>query len=98
MLSDQSAEDLTVRMRSSARILFEQAMTESSIQRAFGRHVHCERGVLRLGDDLYDLSSYVRVFVVAIGKAAHTMVHALQMQAGDRFEGIIATCIDPGPQ
>jgi glycerate 2-kinase len=98
MPSDQTAEDLTVRMRSWARTWFEHALAESSIERAFSRHVHCERGVLRICDDLYDLSQYQRVFVVAIGKAAHTMVHALRTLAGDRFEGIIATCVDPGPQ
>jgi len=97
-MSGGSSEDLIVRMRSLARTLFQYALAESSIERAFRRHVHCERSVLRICDDLYDLSSYQRIFVVAMGKAAHTMVHALQMQAGDRFEGIIATCVDPGPQ
>jgi glycerate 2-kinase len=33
------------------------------------------------------------VFVVSAGKAAHTMVNGLEMQAGDRFEGIVATSI-----
>jgi len=98
MPSKQTVEDLTARMRSRARSFFEHALAESSIERAFSRHVHCERNVLRLGDDLYDLSSYQRVSVVAIGKAAHTMVHAFEAQAGNRFEGIIATCVDPGPQ
>ena len=46
-------------------------------RQAFARHVHCERGVLRICDDLYDLNSYSRVFVIAIGKAAHTMLVAL---------------------
>lgn len=91
-------EKLAMQMRVTARRLFEHALAESSIDRAFQRSVVCERGVLRVGDDLYDLSAYHRVFVVSIGKAAHTMVSALQTQAGDRFEGIIASSVDPGSQ
>jgi len=68
------------------------------VERAFERRVVCERGVLRICEDLYDLSSYPRVFVVSIGKAAHSMVNALATQAGDRFEGIVASSVDPGSQ
>ena len=39
--------------------------------------MHCERGVLRVCEDLYDLHSYSRVLVVSLGKAGHTMVEAL---------------------
>lgn len=85
-------------MRVMARHLFERALVGSSIDRAFEQHVLCERGVLRICEDLYDLASYSRVFVVSIGKAAHTMVRALEMRAGDRFEGIVASSVDPGPQ
>ncbi len=85
-------------MRVNARHLFEYALAESSIDRAFEQHVVCERGVLRIREDLYDLHTYHRVFVVSLGKAAHTMVRALEMQAGDRFEGIIASSVEPGSQ
>jgi len=85
-------------MRVMARHLFDHALTRSSIDRAFERHVHCERGVLRICEDLYDLQSYGRVFVVSIGKAAHSMVQALEMQTGNRFEGIVAGSTDPGSQ
>ena len=70
-------------------------MRETSITRAFARHVHCERGVLRICEDLYDLDSYDRVFVVALGKAAHSMLAALHEQAGERFEGIVASPVAP---
>ena len=86
---------LAIEMRVTARRLFENALTESSIDRAFERHVHCDRGVLRICEDLYDLNSYSRVFVVSIGKAAHTLADALEMRAGDRFEGIIAGSAEP---
>ncbi len=85
-------------MRVTARHLFERALAESSIDRAFERHVSCERGVLRVREDLCDLNSYARVFVVSIGKAAHTMVNALEMQAGSRFEGIVATSVQSAAQ
>ena len=90
--------NLAIEMRVLARHLFEHALAESSIDRAFQRQVICERGVLRVCEDLYDLHSYGRVFVVSVGKAAHTMVNALQMQAGDRFEGIVASSVEPAAQ
>jgi glycerate 2-kinase len=91
-------ERVAIEMRVTARHLFERALGESSIDRAFERHISCERGVLRVCEDLYDLHSYNRVLVVSIGKAAHTMVSALQIQAGDNFEGIIASSVQPSSQ
>ncbi len=85
-------------MRVTARHLFQHALAESSIDRAFEKHVTCERGVLRVREDLYDLHTYHRVLVVSLGKAAHTMVNALEMQAGERFEGIVASSVEPVSQ
>ena len=93
-----NCDRLALDMRVTARQIFERALAESSIDRAFQRHVSCERGVLRVCEDLYDLHSYNRVFVVAIGKAAHAMVNALEMQAGESFEGIVASSVEPRSQ
>ncbi len=82
-------------MKEIARHIFDHAMRESSISRAFSRHVHCERGVLRICEDLYDLNSFSRVFVVSLGKAAHSMLAALHEQTGERFEGISASSVAP---
>lgn len=82
-------------MKGIARHIFDHAMRESSIPRAFARHVQCERGVLRICEDLYHLDSYDRVLVIALGKAAHSMLTALHEQAGERFEGIVASPIEP---
>jgi glycerate 2-kinase len=82
-------------MKEIARHIFEHALTESSVKRAFARHVSCDRGVLRICEDLYDLNSYSRVFVVAIGKAAHSMLQALHEHAAERFEGIVASPVEP---
>jgi glycerate 2-kinase len=89
---------LALDMRVTARHLFEHALAEASIDRAFQRHLDCDKGVLRIGEDLYDLDSYNRVLVISIGKAAHAMVNSLEMQAGSRFQGIVASSVDPVSQ
>lgn len=86
------------RMRGIARDIFLAALKNASIESAFSRQVHCERGILRISEDLYDLNSYQRVFVVSIGKAAHTMAAALEAQVGSRFEGIVASSVHPASQ
>ena len=85
-------------MRGMVRQWFQHALEMASVEKAFERHVECQRGVLRIGEDLYPLSSYSRVFVVSIGKAAHTLVEALESRAGSRFEGIIASSTVPASQ
>src|SRR6266568_1310661 len=82
-------------MKQIALHIFDHALRESSISEAFARHVHCERGVLRICEDLCDLNLYTRVFVISMGKAAHTMLTALHEQAGARFEGIVASSVEP---
>ena len=83
-------------MRDTAREIFTSALQNASIESAFARNLHCERRLLRIGDDLYDLDSYSRVFVISIGKAAHTMAAALEAQAGSgSFEdGIVASSVE----
>ena len=83
------------RMRDVAREIFTSALKNASIESAFARNVHCERRVLRIGDDLHDLDSYNRVFVVSMGKAAHTMAAALEAQMGSSLEGIVASSVEP---
>ena len=88
------------KMRETAREIFTSALNRASIEGAFARKVHCERRVLRIGNDLHDLDSYQRVFVVSIGKAAHTMAAALAAQVGSGcFEaGIVASSVEPENQ
>jgi hydroxypyruvate reductase len=86
-------------MRDAARGIFLHALAEASIASGFARHVDCDRGVLRVCDDLYDLQAYARVFVVSFGKAGHTMVEALTQQMGQsRLEGIVASPVETSPQ
>jgi glycerate 2-kinase len=86
------------RMRETAREIFTSALSHASIENAFARNVHCERRILRIGDDLYDLDTYNRVFVVSMGKAAHTMGAALEAQLGSSLEGIVASSVEPASQ
>jgi len=81
--------------RAIASHIFHYALKEASISQGFARHVSCERGVLRICEDLYDLNSYAHVLVLAIGKAAHSMLSALHEQTGERFEGIVASSVAP---
>jgi glycerate 2-kinase len=84
--------------RQIAREIFRHALAEASIAKGFARHVHCERGVLRVCEDLYDLHAYSRVLVVSLGKAGHTMVQALSTQVGASLEGIVASSVEPSTQ
>jgi glycerate 2-kinase len=84
--------------RESVRDIFRIALREASIAKGFRRHVECERGVLRVREDLYNLSSYSGVLVVSIGKAGHTMVEALAEQVGSSLQGIVASSVRPESQ
>jgi hydroxypyruvate reductase len=81
-------------MRSLARDIFMHALAEADIRAAFDRHIHYERGVLRVCDDLYDLSGYSRVLAVSFGKAGHRMAELLARHVGTIVQGIVA---DPNP-
>jgi glycerate 2-kinase len=102
-MSDADRESQFRQMRDTAREIFRDALAEASIAKAFARHVHCERGVLRVREDLYHLQAYSRVLVISIGKAGHTMVEALARQVGESFlasslEGIVASSVEPSAQ
>jgi len=98
-MSDADCESLFLQMRDGVRGIFLHALAEASIAKAFARHVHFERGVLRVCEDLYDLQSFSRVLVISIGKAGHTMVEALTQQAGaSTLEGIVASSVEPPAQ
>jgi len=97
-MPDSAIESKSREMREAARLIFTQALDEASIVKGFARHVHCERGVLRVCEDLYDLQSYSGVLVMSLGKAGHTMVEALAAQVGASLEGIVASSVEPAAQ
>ena len=85
-------------MRDAARSIFLEALSQASIAKGFDRHVQCERGILRVREDLYDLHSYSRVLVVSLGKAGHTMAAALAAQVGSLAQGFVASPVLPDAQ
>ena len=85
-------------MRDAARKIFHHALAEASIAKGFARNVHCEREILRVCDDLYDLHAYSRVLVLSLGKAGHTMAEALSELIGGSLEGIVASSAPPSTQ
>lgn len=97
-MSDPARDSQFRQMREAARSIFLKALSEASIEKAFARHVNCERGILRVREDLYDLSSYSGVQVMSIGKAGHTMVEALSNEVGATLEGIVASSVAPSSQ
>lgn len=81
--------------RELAREIFLDTLAECSVPAAFQRNIEYDHGVLRIGEDLYNLDAYSRVFAVAIGKAAHTMADALVAQVGGRLEGVVVAPTEP---
>lgn len=78
-------------MRDLARQIFMDTLDEIGIPRVFANKVEYSRGVLRVEQDLYDLDSFQHVLVIAVGKAAHTMLSSLIAQTGPRLEGIVCS-------
>jgi hydroxypyruvate reductase len=97
-MSDPGRDLQFSQMRRAARDIFAHALVGASIGKGIVRHVHCERGILRVREDLYDLHSYSRVLVVSLGKAGHTMAEALSAQVGASLEGIVASSVEPSTQ
>ncbi len=88
-------EKVATQMRDVARQIFLDTLAQSSVQAAFEKHVAYERGILRIGDDLYNLDSFTRLLVVSVGKAAHTMAEALVNQIGTRAAGFVVSPVNP---
>jgi glycerate 2-kinase len=95
---DPASEARFREMRETARSIFRYTIDQASIGNALARHVNCERGILRVREDLYDLHSYSGVLVVSLGKAAHTMAEALAGQMGNSLQGIVAASVQPPTQ
>jgi glycerate 2-kinase len=85
-------------MRRTLRDIFVKALEQIAIPKAFSTKLDYSRGVLRIEQDLYDLSSYSRVLVIAMGKAAHTMLASLIDQTGPVLEGILVCAHLPESQ
>lgn len=87
---------IALSMRKLARDIFDRALAECSIPRAFVRYLSYESGQLHIGDHVYDLATFTRVAVVSIGKAGHRMAEALSKIVPVGISGIVA-CPTPPP-
>jgi glycerate 2-kinase len=63
-----------------ARTIFDQALADCSAEHAIARHVSVRGTILQLGEEKIDLRSVQRVRIVAVGKAARTMMLSLLQQ------------------
>ena len=89
-LSRPPADPRVAEMRRQALAIFEHALAECSISRAFGRCIRLSDGKLEIGECRYDLHDFSQVAVVSIGKAGHTMASALSQMLTTNISGIIA--------
>ncbi|HTU51723.1 MAG TPA: DUF4147 domain-containing protein [Acidobacteriaceae bacterium] len=67
-------------LRKIARRIFDQSLADCSVDRAVARHVSVRGQMLRLGEETIDLGCVQRVRIVAVGKAARTMLVSLLQQ------------------
>src|SRR4051812_37475992 len=93
-MADPLQENRAREMRQQIRNFFIHALSEIAIDKAFKRNLEYSRGVLRVGQDLLPITSYARVSVIALGKAAQRMAQALNSELGPQA-GIIATPTPP---
>jgi hypothetical protein len=70
---------LALDMRVIARHLFEHALAEASIDRAFQKQVDCDKGVLRMGEDLY---ARLHNRVLVISTARRRMPWSIRLKCG----------------
>jgi len=80
-----------------ARRIFRQTLASIDIPRVMERKLPCEGSRLILPDAAIDLSQTAKVYVVAIGKAAHAMVTGLEgiLPPGMRVSGIVVATVAP---
>ena len=83
------------RLRADAREIFQKALARSSVQCAFPRSVSCERDRLLIHGREYDLRSYKKISVVSMGKAATSMLSALENAVGRSFDGVLSSSTFP---
>jgi hydroxypyruvate reductase len=67
-------------LRDIARRIFDQALADCSVEQAVARHVSVRGTILKVGEEAIVLGSVQRVRIVAVGKAARTMLLALLQQ------------------
>ncbi len=82
-------------MRRIARGIFDYALAECNIARAFARNLNYSEGTLTAAGHHYDLRLFNRMAVVSIGKAGHSMAAALSQIIPEPLTGIISCPVRP---
>jgi glycerate 2-kinase len=96
--ADPASEAALREMRDRARDMFDHALGECSIPRAFSRSLQYDHRYLRIGGEIYDLRSFLQTLIVSIGKAGHSMAEALAGIVGTGLSGIVAAPTAPPAQ
>src|SRR5258708_14298047 len=80
-----------------ARLNFHETLASIDISAAMERKLLLEGSLLHCGDPAIDLRSFSKILVVAIGKAAHAMLHGLRALLPQHlgFEGIVSAPTPP---
>ena len=82
-------------MRRQALTIFDYALAECSVSRAFARNISYSDSMLTIGNETYDLSDTPQPIVVSIGKAGHSMAEVLSQIVTVPVRGIVSS---PSPQ
>jgi hydroxypyruvate reductase len=67
-------------LRDIARRIFDQSLADCSVEQAVARHVSVHGETLHVGEETIDLGRVHRVRIVAVGKAARTMLVSMLQQ------------------
>ena len=82
-------------MRQRARAIFDHALAECSIPKAFAKSLSRNDRYLYAGGNRYDLAAFTDIAAVSMGKAGHTMAEALTQIIPGAVRGIIACPVEP---
>lgn len=97
--SAHSASEILFReMRGRVREMFDHALAECDIPRAFCRRFQRQGRYLHNENEVYDLEAFDRTLVISIGKAGHTMAESFANIAGTGLTGIVAAPGTPPSQ
>ena len=80
-----------------ARTIFRETLAAINISAVMQRKLRCEGTLFRCEDVAVDLRTFSKIYVIAVGKAAHAMVEGLLsvLPAGLTVEGIVAAPTPP---
>src|SRR5215469_14342540 len=82
-------------MRRLTREIFDHALAECDIGKAFRRSIRFGKGILEVGGYRYHLGGFERIAVISMGKAGHSMAAALSPLVPVEISGIIACSMPP---